>query len=148
MKVILLSDVKNQGKKGEVKEVATGYAQNFLIKKGLAEEATPANLEKLKKQKDQMAQEKEQELVDAQLLKTELESKEVEIKTKSGEDGRLFGSISSKQVVDAFEKQHSLKIDKRKLNMDQPLKSLGYHKLKAKLHPEVEAEIKVHVVEQ
>ncbi|MCD2137969.1 50S ribosomal protein L9 [Salinicoccus halitifaciens] len=148
MKVILLSDVKNQGKKGEVKEVATGYAQNFLIKKGLAEEATPANLEKLKKQKDQMAQEKEQELVDAQLLKTELESKEVEIKTKSGEDGRLFGSISSKQVVDAFEKQHNLKIDKRKLNMDQPLKSLGYHKLKAKLHPEVEAEIKVHVVEQ
>lgn len=148
MKVILLSDVKNQGKKGEVKEVATGYAQNFLIKKGLAEEATPANLEKLKKQKDQMAQEKEQELVDAQLLKTELESIEVEIKTKSGEDGRLFGSISSKQVVDAFEKQHNLKIDKRKLNMDQPLKSLGYHKLKAKLHPEVEAEIKVHVVEQ
>jgi len=148
MKVILLSDVKNQGKKGEVKEVATGYAQNFLIKKGLAEEATPANLEKLKKQKDRMAQEKEQELVDAQLLKTELESIEVEIKTKSGEDGRLFGSISSKQVVDAFEKQHNLKIDKRKLNMDQPLKSLGYHKLKAKLHPEVEAEIKVHVVEQ
>src|SRR5690625_1333305 len=123
MKVILLSDVKNQGKKGEVKEVATGYAQNFLIKKGLAEEATPANLEKLKKQKDRMAQEKEQELVDAQLLKTELESIEVEIKTKSGEDGRLFGSISSKQVVDAFEKQHNLKIDKRKLNMDQPLKS-------------------------
>ncbi|SOC43922.1 50S ribosomal protein L9 [Salinicoccus kekensis] len=148
MKVILLSDVKNQGKKGEVKEVATGYAQNFLIKKGLAEEATPANLEKLKKHKDQVAQEKEQELVDAQLLKTELESKEVEIKTKSGEDGRLFGSISSKQVVDAFEKQHNLKIDKRKLNMDQPLKSLGYHKMKAKLHPEVEAEIKVHVVEQ
>jgi large subunit ribosomal protein L9 len=148
MKVIFLQDVKNKGKKGEVKDVATGYAQNFLIKKGLAEEATPGNLEKLKKQKDQDAQAKEQELVDAQLLKTELESKEVEIKTKSGEGGRLFGSISSKQVVDAFDKQHNLKIDKRKLNMDQPLKSLGYHKLKVKLHPEVEADIKVHVVEQ
>ncbi|CAM4317924.1 50S ribosomal protein L9 [Lacicoccus alkaliphilus] len=148
MKVIFLKDVKNQGKKGEVKDVATGYAQNFLIKKGLAEEATAGNLEKLKQQKDQDAQEKEQELVDAQLLKTELESKEVEIKTKSGEGGRLFGSISSKQVVDAFDKQHNLKIDKRKLNMDQPLKSLGYHKLKVKVHPEVEAEIKVHVVEQ
>ena len=148
MKVILLSDVKNQGKKGEVKEVATGYAQNFLIKKGLAEEATPANLEKLKKQKDQMAQEKEQELVDAQLLKTELESKEVEIKTKSGEDGRLFGSISSKQVVEAYEKQHGIKLDKRKIDMSQPLKSLGYHKMNVKLHPEVHAEIKVHVIEQ
>lgn len=148
MKVIFLQDVKNKGKKGEVKDVATGYAQNFLIKKGLAEEATPGNLEKLKKQKEQDAQAKEQELVDAQLLKTELESKEVEIKTKSGEGGRLFGSISSKQVVDAYDKQHNLKIDKRKLNMDQPLKSLGYHKLKVKLHPEVEADIKVHVVEQ
>ena len=118
MKVIFLSDVKNQGKKGEVKNVATGYAQNFLIKKGLAEEATPGNLQKLKEHNDQVAEEKEQELVDAQLLKKELESKEVEIKTKSGEGGRLFGSISSKQVVEAFSKQHDLKIDKRKLDME------------------------------
>ena len=93
MKVIFLSDVKNQGKKGEVKNVATGYAQNFLIKKGLAEEATPGNLQKLKEHNDQIAEEKEQELVDAQLLKKELESKEVEIKTKSGEGGRLFLSL-------------------------------------------------------
>ena len=148
MKVIFLSDVKNQGKKGEVKNVATGYAQNFLIKKGLAEEATPGNLQKLKEHNEQVAEEKEQELVDAQLLKKELESKEVEIKTKSGEGGRLFGSISSKQVVEAFSKQHDLKIDKRKLDMEQPLKSLGYHKINAKLHPKVTAEIKVHVAEK
>lgn len=148
MKVIFLSDVKNQGKKGEVKNVATGYAQNFLLKKGLAEEATPGNLQKLKEHNEQVAEEKEQERVDAELLKKELESNEVEIKTKSGEGGRLFGSISSKQIAEAFSSQHNLKIDKRKLEMDQPLKSLGYHKLKAKLHPEVTAEIKVHVAEQ
>src|SRR5699024_2943221 len=102
MKVIILGDDETNGKEVNVKNEAIGYAQNFLIKKGLAEEATPGNLQKLKEHNDQVAEEKEQELVDAQLLKKELESKEVEIKTKSGEGGRLFGSISSKQVVEAF----------------------------------------------
>ncbi len=148
MKVIFLSDVKNKGKKGEVKEVANGYAQNYLIKNGLAEEATPGNLNKLKEQQDAEAAAAEQKLVDAKLLKDEVEQKEVEIKTKSGEDGRLFGSISSKQVVEAYEKQHGIKLDKRKIDMSQPLKSLGYHKMEVKLHQEVTATIKVHVIEQ
>ncbi|WP_342388161.1 50S ribosomal protein L9 [Salinicoccus bachuensis] len=148
MKVIFLNDVKNKGKKGEVKEVATGYAQNFLLKKGLAEEATPANLKKLKEQQDREAEKAQQELEEAKVLKEELEQKEVEIKTKSGEDGRLFGSISSKQVAEAYDKQHGIKLDKRKIDMSQPLKSLGYHKMNVKIHPEVHAEIKVHVVEQ
>ena len=120
MKVIFLSDVKNKGKKGEVKEVATGYAQNFLLKKGLAEEATPGNLKKLKEQQDQEAEKAQQELEEAKALKEDLEQKEVEVKTKSGEDGRLFGSISSKQVVEAYEKQHGIKVDKRKIDMSQP----------------------------
>ncbi|GAB3068361.1 50S ribosomal protein L9 [Salinicoccus sesuvii] len=148
MKVIFLNDVKNKGKKGEVKEVATGYAQNFLLKKGLAEEATPANLKKLQAQHDAEEAKAEQALEDAKAMKAQLEEKEVEIKTKSGDDGRLFGSISSKQVVEAYEKQHGIKLDKRKLDMSQPLKSLGYHKMSVKLHPEVFAEIKVHVIEQ
>ena len=84
MKVIFLSDVKNKGKKGEVKEVATGYAQNFLLKKGLAEEATPGNLKKLKEQQDQEAEKAQQELEEAKALKEDLEQKEVEVKTKSG----------------------------------------------------------------
>lgn len=148
MKVIFLNDVKNKGKKGEVKEVATGYAQNFLLKKGLAEEATPANLKKLQEQHDAEEAKAEQALEDAKAMKEELEQKEVEIKTKSGDDGRLFGSISSKQVVEAYEKQHGIKLDKRKLDMSQPLKSLGYHKMSVKLHQEVSAEIRVHVIEQ
>lgn len=148
MKVIFLSDVKNKGKKGEVKDVANGYAQNYLIKNGLAEEATQGNLKKLKEQQDADAAAAEQKLVDAKLLKDEIEQKEVEIKTKSGEDGRLFGSISSKQVAEAYEKQHGIKLDKRKIDMSQPLKSLGYHKLEVKLHHEVTATIKVHVIEQ
>ncbi|GAA3721576.1 50S ribosomal protein L9 [Salinicoccus jeotgali] len=148
MKVIFLSDVKNKGKKGEVKEVATGYAQNYLLKKGLAEEATPGNLAKLEAEKEAKAEKAKQELEDAKALKEELEEKEVEVKTKAGEDGRLFGSISSKQVKEAYEKQHGIKLDKRKLDMSQPLKSLGYHKMNVKLHQEVSAEIKVHVVEE
>lgn len=148
MKVIFLSDVKNKGKKGEVKEVANGYAQNYLIKNGLAEEATPGNLKKLKEQQDAAAAAAEQKLEDAKVLKEEIEQKEVEIKTKSGEDGRLFGSISSKQVVEAYEKQHGIKLDKRKIDMSQPLKSLGYHKMEVKIHQDVTATIKVHVIEQ
>lgn len=148
MKVIFLQDVKNQGKKGEVKEVATGYAQNFLIKKGLAEEASPQNLARLEQEQLDKKQQAEQSLVDAKLFKDELEGIEVEILTKSGDGGRLFGSISSKQIIDAFKKQHDIKLDKRKLNMPEPLKSLGYHKINIKLHPEVEATVKVHVKEQ
>lgn len=148
MKVIFLSDVKNKGKKGDVKDVATGYAQNFLLKKGLAEEATPANLKKLEAENEKAKEQAKQEYEDAKDLKVTLEQKEVEVETKAGEGGKLFGSISSKQVVDAYKAQHDIKLDKRKLDMSQPLKSLGYHKLHIKLHPEVSAEIKVHVVEK
>src|SRR5690625_1526427 len=111
MKVIFLQDVKNKGKKGEVKEIATGYAHNIRFKKNLAEEATPANLKKLEAQKEEVRQEEAAELQAAKDLKVELEGKEVEIKTKAGEDGRLFGSVSSKQVVDAYQKQHDIKLD-------------------------------------
>lgn len=148
MKVIFLKDVKNQGKKGEVKEVATGYAQNFLIKKGLAEEANPQNVARLEQENLDKQQQAEQSLVDAKLFKEVLEGIEAEILTKSGEGGRLFGSISSKQIIDAFNKQHDIKLDKRKLNMPEPLKSLGYHNINIKLHPEVEATVRVHVKEQ
>src|SRR5699024_11037988 len=148
MKVIFLSDVKNKGQRGDVKEVPNGYAQNYLCKNGLAEEATPGNLKKLKEQQDAAAAAAEQKRVDARLLKDEIEHKEVEIKIKSGAEGRMLGYISSKQIVEAYEKQHGIKLDKRKIDMPKPLKSLGYHKLEVKLHQEVTAVIKVHVVEQ
>ena len=148
MKVILLKDVKNIDKAGEVKEVAAGYAQNFLFKKGLAEEATPANLKKLEAQQEQKREAAREELEDAKALKEKLEQLEVTIKMKSGEDGRLFGSVSSKQVIEAYKKEHDIKLDRRKLDMPEPLKALGYHKVDVKLHQEVTAVLKIHVVEQ
>ena len=148
MKVILLKDVKNIGKQGEVKEVASGYAHNFLFKKGLAEEANTKNLAKLEAQKEEAREEAAAELQDAQDLKKELDGSEVEIKMKSGEDGRLFGSVSSKQVIEAYKEQKHVKLDRRKLDMPEPFRTLGYHKVNIKLHPEVTAQLKVHVVEQ
>ena len=148
MKVILLKDVKNIGKAGEVKEVAAGYAQNFLFKKGLAEEATPANLKKLEAQQEQKREAAREELEDAKALKEKFEQLEVTIKMKSGEDGRLFGSVSSKQVIEAYKKEQDIKLDRRKLDMPEPLKALGYHKVDVKLHQEVTAVLKIHVVEQ
>lgn len=148
MKVILLKDVKNIGKQGEVKEVASGYAHNFLFKKGLAEEANTKNLAKLEAQKEEAREEAAAELQDAQDLKKELDGSEVEIKMKSGEDGRLFGSVSSKQVIEAYKEQKNVKLDRRKLDMPEPFRTLGYHKVNIKLHPEVTAQLKVHVVEQ
>lgn len=148
MKVILLKNVKNIGKQGEVKEVAAGYAQNFLFKKGLAEEANAKNLAKLEAQNEQARQEEADELKRAESLKKELDGSEVEIKMKSGEGGRLFGSVSSKQVIEAYKEQKDVKLDRRKLDMPEPFRSLGYHKVNIKLHPEVTAQLKVHVVEQ
>ncbi|APB30377.1 MULTISPECIES: 50S ribosomal protein L9 [Vagococcus] len=148
MKVIFLEDVKGKGKKGEVKDVAVGYAQNFLIKKGLAKEATSQSLSELKGKEKAKAKEDAEILEEAKQLKEKFESEgfEVIIKSKAGEDGRLFGSIPSKQVADGLQKQHKIKVDKRKIEMEQPIKSLGYTTVPVKLHKEVVAKLRVHVV--
>lgn len=148
MKVIFLQDVKGSGKKGEVKEVSSGYAQNFLIKKGLAKEANEQNLAQLAGQQRKKEQEAQEEFIQATILKKTLADLVVEVKTKSGEGGRVFGSITSKQIVDALEKQHQIKLDKRKLDLPEGIRALGYTNVKVKLHPEVQAILKVHVQEQ
>lgn len=148
MKVILTQDVKGQGKKGDVKEVSQGYAQNFLIKRGLAVEATPANLGRLKGKKRRAAKDAAQELKEAKELKEILDETTVEVKAKSGEGGRLFGSITTKQIAKELEKTKGIKVDRRKMELDQPIRSLGHTKVPVKLHPEVTATMRVHVVEQ
>lgn len=150
MKVIFLSDVKGQGKKGEVKEVSSGYAQNFLIKKGLAKEATKEALGELRGQQKAQAKLEAEQKADAEALKTRIENEsfEVLIKAKSGSDGRLFGSIPTKQIAEALEQQHHIKIDKRKMTLAQPIRSLGFTNVPIKLHHEVEATLRVHVEEQ
>lgn len=147
MKVIFLKDVKGQGKKGEVKNVADGYAHNFLIKKGLAVEATPANISKLNAQKKREAKEAAEELAKAKQLKEELEKITVELTAKAGEGGRLFGSVTSKQIADALSKDFQIKIDKRKIELPDAIRSLGYTKVPVKLHPEIIATLNVHVKE-
>ncbi|HJF19496.1 MAG TPA: 50S ribosomal protein L9 [Enterococcus columbae] len=150
MKVIFLADVKGKGKKGEVKEVPTGYAQNYLIKNQLAKEANKENMAELKGKQKAQAKHEAEILAEAKELKAFIEKEEtvVTIKAKAGEDGRLFGSIPSKQITDALNAQYQLKIDKRKVELKQPIRSLGFTNVPVKLHHEVTATIRVHVVSE
>lgn len=150
MKVIFLQDVKGKGKKGDIKDVPNGYAQNYLIKNNLAKPANNESMAELKgKQKAQEKHEAEL-LAEAEELKTVLEKEEtvVRIKAKAGEDGRLFGSIPSKQIADALNKQYSIKLDKRKIELEQPIRALGYTKVPVKLHSKVTATITVQTVQE
>ncbi|HLT55806.1 MAG TPA: 50S ribosomal protein L9 [Bacillota bacterium] len=148
MKVIFLKDVKGKGKKGEVKNVSDGYARNYLLKNNLAEEATPANLKAWEARKRKNAELEQKEKEEAIQLKETLEKITVEIKAKAGDGGRLFGSITSKQIADTLAKQHGYKVDRRKMELEQPIRALGYTNVPVKLHPEVSGTIKVHVVEE
>lgn len=147
MKVIFLKDVKGKGKKGEVKNVAEGYARNFLFKNNLAVEANNANLKALEKQKQSEQKKKEEELDEAKKLKEQLEALTIELKAKAGEGGRLFGAVTNKQIAD-FLKDNNIKVDRRKIELDEPIRSLGYTNVDVKLHPNVTAKIKVHVTEE
>lgn len=146
MKVIFLKDVKGKGKKGEVKDVPTGYANNYLFKNNLAEEATPGNLRKLKAQQKKAAEQESKIKQEAENLNKELGKITVSIKAKSGEDGRLFGSITSKQIAESLKKDYKITVDRRKIELEEPIKSLGHHKIPVKLHHEVTGTITVHVI--
>lgn len=148
MKVIFLKDVKGKGKKGEVKDVALGYARNYLFKNNLAIEATNANLKALEAKKRKNAEEEQKEKEDAMNLKDKLAELTVEVKAKAGEGGRLFGSVTNKQIAEALKKEHGYKIDRRKIELDDPIRALGYTVVPVKLHPDVSGSIKVHVSEQ
>lgn len=148
MKVIFTQDVKGKGKKGEVKEVPVGYANNFLLKKNYAVEATPGNLKQLELQKKRAKQERQQEIEDAKALKETLSNIEVQVSAKTGEGGKLFGSVSTKQIAEALKAQHDIKIDKRKMDLSNGIHSLGYTNVPVKLDKEVEGTIRVHTVEQ
>ncbi|MFJ5624484.1 50S ribosomal protein L9 [Peribacillus loiseleuriae] len=147
MKVIFLKDVKGKGKKGEVKNVADGYAHNFLLKQGLAVEANNANTKTLEAQKNKEDQLAAEELQQAKELKEKIENLTVELEAKAGEGGRLFGSITTKQIAEALQKKHGIKIDKRKMDLNEGIRSLGHTKLPVKLHHEVTATLTVSVKE-
>lgn len=146
MKVIFLKDVKGKGKKGEIKNVADGYAQNFLIKNGHAVEASNQAISQLEGQQRLEEKNVAAQLQEAKDLKEKIELLEVTIKAKSGEGGRLFGSVSTKQIADALQKVHGIKIDKRKMELADGIRALGYTNVPVKLHLEVKATLKVHVI--
>ncbi len=148
MKVIFIEDVKGKGTKGEVKEVSIGYAQNFLLKNKLAIEATPGNLSKLKNQKNKIAKNDAEELQEAQEMKDKIEKVTVEMTAKSGDDGRLFGSITSKQIAEEVNKVDGIKIDRRKMELPDAVRTLGNLSIPIKIHPDVTATLKVNVVEE
>jgi large subunit ribosomal protein L9 len=147
MKVIFLKDVKGKGKKGELKNVADGYAHNFLIKQGLAIEASNANVSTLEGQKKKEDKRAAEELAEAKKLGEQLEKITVELSAKAGEGGRLFGSITTKQIAEELQKKQGIKIDKRKMELSDAIRTLGSTKVPVKLHHEVLATLTVHVKE-
>ena len=145
MKVILTQDVKGQGKKGQMVNVSDGYARNFLLPKGLAKEATKENINVMNSQQEAEAYKKQMALEDAEKLKKTLEALTVQIKAKAGDNGKLFGSVTSKEVAEMLLSQHHIKIDKKKLVLPDGIKTLGTTNVEIKLHPGVSGEIKVNV---
>ena len=148
MKVILLEDVKSLGKKGEIVNVSDGYARNMILPKKLGVEATPKNLNDLKLQKANAEKVAQENLEAAKALAKELETKQVVLTLKVGEGGKTFGSVSAKEISDAAREQLGLEIDKKKLQMDAPLKSLGVTDVPVRLHPKVTGSLKVRINEE
>lgn len=147
MKVILLQDIRGKGKKGQMIEASDGYARNYLLPRKMAVEATADNVNTMKMNDKAKAEQMAREKAQAQEIAEKLKDITVEIKAKSGNGGRLFGSITSQEIADALKKQASISIDKKKIVQDEPIKSFGDFSLKAKLGYEITATISVHVSE-
>ena len=147
MKVILLKDVKSMGKKGDVVNAADGYARNYLFPRHLAEEATDSNMHILNKKNEIERKKKTSEIEDAQKVANDLKDKVVKIIGKAGENGKLFGAITTKDIAAALNKQYNLDIDKKKIVTDT-IKLLGTYEVEIKIYPEISTKIKVLVCEE
>ena len=145
MKVILLKDVKGVGKEGDLVNAKDGYARNFLLPKGDAIEATPANLKKWKEEKAKEAEKKENQHKEALELKEKIEAITVTINGKAGDGGRLFGSITSKDIADALKEQYNIDIDRRKIELKDNIKTLGSTQVELRVYAEVVAKLNVNV---
>ena len=147
MKVIFLKDVKGQGKKDEIKEVKDGYAMNFLIKNKMAVKYTSTSNEILLTEQDNRKKKEEQDIKEATILKNKLENMVLKFKVKTGEKDKVFGSVSAKQIKEELD-NNKIDIDKKKIMIDIPLSTLGYHFVKVELHKKVVAELKVELVKE
>ena len=149
MKVIFLADVKGKGKRGEVKEVPTGYAQNFLIKKNLAKEATKQAINELKGKQKSEEKAQAELLAEAKAVKVKLEQEStlVQFSEKVGPDGRTFGSITSNKISEELNKQFGIKLDKRYIKLDHPIRTIGLIEIPVKLHKDIDGIIKLQIKE-
>ena len=147
MKVILLKDVKGSGVKGDVINVSDGYARNYLFPRGLAVEATQASLNELKDKERAEGKRKEQAVQDAREMANKLSEITLVMKAKSGENGKLFGSVTNKEIAQELKKQHKLSIDRKKIVLNEPIKQLCQIELEVKLYPEISGKLKVKVEE-
>lgn len=147
MKVIMLEDVAKVGKKGTVVDAKTGHARNFLIPNKLAVEATKANLKRLEEQQANAKEEAAYQLSQAEAIKRELEDKIIVIESKAGDGGKLFGTITNKEVAEAIKKSFNLDIDKRKITLEDKIKTLGTYPATIKLHQDVKVEVRVKITE-
>ncbi len=145
MKVILLQDVKSLGKKDEIVDVNDGYARNFILKKNLGIEASPKNLNDLKLRRQNEDKVAAENLENARKFAGELKDKSVEVAIKAGQDGRVFGSVSTKEIASAAKEQLGYDLDKKKMQLKEPIKNIGTYTVPIRLHPKVTAELKVIV---
>ena len=148
MKIILLVDEKKLGKKGDIIEASEGYAKNYIIPKKIGVEATPKNLNDLKLHKANEEKKAKELLEQAQALAKDLEDKPVVVKIKAGEGGKVFGSVSTKEIAAAVKEQHGIEIDKKKIQLAENLKNFGTYEVVLKLHPQVAAKLSVKVTEE
>jgi len=148
MKVIFVKDLKGQGKAGEVKNISDGYAKNFVIPKGYAIEATAANLNDYKGKKESEQYRKEQEIKEAELLKAKLADITVKMSVKAGNNGKLFGSITNKEVADKLKSDFSVSIDKKKIVLPEGIKTTGTYTVDVKLYPEITGKLTVEVISE
>ena len=146
MKVILLQDIKGVGKKDQIINASDGYAKNFLIPKKMAVEATKVNMDRLERQHADAAAKAQAELEEAQKLGKEIEEKTINIKVKVGNNGKLFGAVTNKEVASALKEQFNIDIDKKKIVVE-PIKAVGDSEAAIKLHPQVTAKLKISVSE-
>lgn len=145
MKVILLEDIKGVGKKGQLLDASDGHARNYLIPRKLAVEATKANMNQLEAKRRSDEKKRRDDLIAAQELQKLLETKSIKISVKSGESGKLFGSVTNKEIAQAFEEQTEFKIDRKKILLEDPIKTKGVHSVSLKLHPEVTAKLTIEI---
>lgn len=146
MKVILKENIKGVGKKDEVINASDGYARNFLLPKNLAVEANESNLSKLKNKKDSESFKKNQEFEEAKKLAEKMEKVRLHFKVKTGENGKVFGGVSSKEIAEQLEKEYNFKVDKKKIELKDTIKTIGITKVKVKLYEGVIANVNVEVL--